>query len=111
MWGRGGRGGGVSGGSPKGLVHNLLMHLFTPASSKMKVLETCFVILGSPKGTIQGMYSMDWAVFMCFSLDLDIGPWGGAPKGLVHKLLGPLFTMGRSKIEVFACYFFDAVVT
>ena len=30
------------GGSPKGLVHNLLMQVFTPDSSKMEVFETYF---------------------------------------------------------------------
>ena len=30
------------GGSPKGLVHNLLMHFLTPDSSKIEVFETCF---------------------------------------------------------------------
>ena len=30
------------GGSPKGLVHNLLMQFFNPDSSKMEVFETCF---------------------------------------------------------------------
>ena len=30
------------GGSPKGLVHNLLMQVFTPDSSKIEVFETCF---------------------------------------------------------------------
>ena len=35
-WVRGG------GGSPKGLVHNLLMQFFTPDSSKIEVFETCF---------------------------------------------------------------------
>ena len=34
------RGGG--GGSPRGLVHNLLMQFFNPESSKMEVFETCF---------------------------------------------------------------------
>ena len=34
------RGGG--GGSHKGLVHNLLMQLFTLGSSKIEVFETCF---------------------------------------------------------------------
>ena len=33
---------GGGGGSPKGLVHNLLMQFFTVASSKMEVFETCF---------------------------------------------------------------------
>ena len=30
------------GGAPNGLVHNLLMQLCTPGTSKMKVFETCF---------------------------------------------------------------------
>ena len=30
------------GGSPKGLVHNLLMQFFTLGSSKIEVLETYF---------------------------------------------------------------------
>ena len=34
------RGGG--GGSPKGLVHNLLMQFFTMGSSKIEVFKTCF---------------------------------------------------------------------
>ena len=33
---------GGGGGSPKGLVHNLLMQFFTPGSSKIEVFETCF---------------------------------------------------------------------
>ena len=30
------------GGPPKGLVHNMLMHFFTPGSSKIKISETYF---------------------------------------------------------------------
>ena len=30
------------GGAPKGLVHNLLMQLFTLDSSKIEVFKTCF---------------------------------------------------------------------
>ena len=30
------------GGSPKGLVHNLLMQFFTLGSLKIEVFETCF---------------------------------------------------------------------
>ena len=33
---------GGRGGSPKGLVHNLLMQFFTPGSSKIEVSETYF---------------------------------------------------------------------
>ena len=31
-------------GSPKGLVHKLLMQFFTLGSSKIEVFETCFLI-------------------------------------------------------------------
>ena len=34
--------GGGGGGSPKGLVHNLLMQLFTLECSKIEVFQTCF---------------------------------------------------------------------
>ena len=39
--------------------------------------------------------------------------WGGgvSPKGLVYTLLMQLFTLGRSKIQVFKSYFFDTVIT
>ena len=36
------RSGGGGGGSPKGLVHNLLMQFFTLGSSKIEVFETYF---------------------------------------------------------------------
>ena len=45
------RGGGVR----KGLVHNLLMQLSTLGSSKIEVFEPYFLILSSPKMTIQAM--------------------------------------------------------
>ena len=32
----------VGGGSPRGLVHNLLVQFFTVESSKIEVFETCF---------------------------------------------------------------------
>ena len=38
IWVLGPRGG----GSPKGLVHNLLMQFVTLGSSKIEVFETCF---------------------------------------------------------------------
>ena len=39
--------GGGGGGPPKGLVHNLLMQLFTLGSSKIEVFETCFFAIVS----------------------------------------------------------------
>ena len=41
-WLVGGGGGGGGGGAPKGMVHNLLMQLFTLDSSKTEVFKTCF---------------------------------------------------------------------
>ena len=41
MWVLGAVGGG---GSPKGLVHDLLMQFFSLDSSTMEVFETCFFI-------------------------------------------------------------------
>ena len=35
--------GGAGGGSPKGLVHNVLMQFFTVDSSKIEVFETFFL--------------------------------------------------------------------
>ena len=39
----GGGGGGGGQGSPKGLVHNLLLQFFTLGSSKIEVFETYFL--------------------------------------------------------------------
>ena len=36
---------GGAGGSPKGLVHNLLMQFFTLGSSKNEVFKTCFFLI------------------------------------------------------------------
>ena len=33
---------GGGGGSPNGLIHNVLMQFFTVGSSKIEVFETCF---------------------------------------------------------------------
>ena len=39
------------------------------------------------------------------------GGGGGAPKGWVQNLLMQFFTLSSSKIEVFATYFSDTVIT
>ena len=41
------------GGSPNGVVHNLLMQLFSPYSPKIEVFDTFFLLLRSPIMTIQ----------------------------------------------------------
>ena len=51
------------------------------------------------------------AVFTCFSLYLGVrSGGGGGPKGWVHNLLMPFFTLGSSKIEVFETYFYDIAI-
>ena len=52
---------GIGGGSPKGLVHNLLMRFFTLDSSKIEVFKTFFF--------------MFQAIFGCFSPYWGVG-WG-----------------------------------
>ena len=55
------------GGGPKGLLHNLLLQLFSVRSSKIQVSEThCFLILRPHKMTIQPIESMLRPVFMGF---------------------------------------------
>ena len=51
---------------------------------------------------------------MCFTLFrywARGGGGGGSPKGLVHNLLMPFFTLRGSKIQVFETYLFDIVIT
>ena len=50
---------------------------------------------------------------MCFSsyLGVEREGAGGSPKGLVHNLLMPFFTLGSSKLEVSETYFFDIPTT
>ena len=43
------------GGSPKGLVHNLLMQFSPRTAQKSKFSKLVFLILSSPKMTIQAM--------------------------------------------------------
>ena len=45
IWELGAGGGGGGWGSPKGLVHNLLMQFFTLDSSKIKIFKTFFLML------------------------------------------------------------------
>ena len=80
-FGYGVRGGG--GGSPKGLVHNLLMQFFTPGSSKMEVFKTGFY------DTVITQYDhpryvkhVSSRIFLFFTL---FGYWGGGGGGGVKR--------------------------
>ena len=97
-------------------MHNLLMQLFTVASSKIEVFETYFfdiVITKSdhPKCVkhVLGPISMFFTLF---------GYWaGGGGGGVVSQGIGTqpayaVFTLDSPKIEgFFETYFFDIVTT
>ena len=104
-WVRGGR------GSPKGLVHNLLMQLFTLGSSKIEVSETCFFdIVITQNDHSSNVKHVLGRIYVFVTL---FGYWvgGGSPRVLVHNLLVQVFTVESSKIEVFETCFFDTVIT
>ena len=84
----GGRAGGGGGGAPKGLVHSLLMQLFTLDSSKMEVFKTCFFdIVTTQYDHPSYVKHVLGRIYMFLTL---FGYWvgGGSPTGLVHNLLG-----------------------
>ena len=100
------------GGSPKGLVHNLLMQFFTLGSSKIEVFETCFFdIVTTQNDHPRYVKHVLGRIYVFFTL---FGYWvggRGSPKGLVHNLLMQFVTLGSSKIEVLETCFFDIVIT
>ena len=104
------------GGPPKGLVHDLLMQLFTLDSSKIEVFETYFIDAmithNDHPRYVKHVLGRIYVFFTLFGYWARGGGWGcGAPKGLVRNLLMQFFTMGSSKIEVFETYFSDTVIT
>ena len=99
--------------SPKGRVHNLLMHFFTPDSSKMEVFETYFfdIVTTQNDHPRYGKHVLG-RIYVFFSLfGYQVGGGGGAPKGRVHNLLMQFFTPDNSKMEVFETCFCDIVIT
>ena len=107
---------GGGGGSPKGLVHNLLMQLFTLDSSKIEVSETSFFDIVTTQYDhpryVKHVLGRIYVFFTRFGNQVrGGGGGGGAPKGLVHNLLMQFFNPGSSKIEVFETCLFDIVTT
>ena len=100
------------GGSPKGLVHNLLKHFYIVGTSKIEVFETFFFDIVAtqndhPRYVKHGPYVCGF--HLVWVLSAGGGGGGGAPKGLVHNLLIQFFTLGSSKIEDSETYFFGIV--
>ena len=102
------------GGSPKGLVHNLLMQFFNPDTSKIEVFETCFFDIVTTQNDhpryVKHVLGRIYVFLTLFGNQVR-GGGGGAPKGRVHNLLMQFFTPDSSKIEVFETCFFDIVIT
>ena len=98
---------GRGGGSPKGLVHNLLMHFFTLGSSKIEVFETCFSDTVITENDHPRYVShVLGRIYVFFTLAGYYFCGGGYPKGLVHNLRIQLFPLRNPKIEVFENCFF-----
>ena len=95
-----------------GLVHNLLMQVFTPGSSKIEVCETCFFdIVTTQNDHPRYVKHVSGSICVFLTLFGIRSGGGGAPKRLVQYLLMQVFTPGSSKIEVFETCFFDIVTT
>ena len=103
---------GRGGGSPKGLVHDLLMQFFSRCSSKIKVSAThLFDIMTTQDDPPRYAKHVSGCIYVFFT---SFGYWvleGGSPKGWVYNLLMQFFTLGSSKIDVCKNYFFDIVIT
>ena len=110
VWGAG------VGGSPKGLVHNLLMQLSTLGSSKLKFsAKAYFFDMVTTKNDHPIYAKHDACINVSFNLFGD-GVWrrcgvGQSPRGLVHHVLMHVLTMGTSKIEVSDKAHFRGIVT
>ena len=107
--------GGGGGGAPKGMVHSLLMQLFTLDNSKMEVFKICFFDIVTTQydhpSYLKQILGRIWVFFTLFGC-WGGGGGGGAPKGMVHSLLMQFFTLhGSKKMEVFKICFFDIVTT
>ena len=87
-------------GLVNGPVHNLLMQLFTPDSSKIEVFETCFFDIVTTQNDhpsyVKHVLGRIYVFFTPFGYQVG-GGGGGAPKGRVHNLLMQFFTLDSSK--------------
>ena len=99
------------GGSPKGLVHNLLMsfmQFFTLGSSKIRVFKTYFfdtvITLNDHPRYVKHVVGRIYVFFILFGYWVWVGA-GGVRTGLVHNVLMQFFDLGSSKIKVFKTYF------
>ena len=102
------------GGSPSGLVHNLLLQFCAMCSSKMEVCENYFfdtVITYNDHPRYVRHFLGSISVFLTLSGYYVCGGGGGSPSTLVYIPFLQFFAMCNSKIEVFVTYIFDTAFT
>ena len=85
------------GGSPKGLVHNLLMQFFTLYSSAIDVFKTCFFDMVAPHNDHSSYVKHVLGSIYLFStlFGYSVGRGGGASKGSVHNMLVQFLTLNN----------------
>ena len=88
------------GGSPKGLVRNLLMQSFISALEISNIPKLTFLILWPHKMTIEPCKAFSWQHLCLFHIIQVLGVHvgrGGSPKRLVRNVLMQFFNVGGSK--------------
>ena len=74
------------------------MQFFTLGSSKIEVFETCFFDIVTTQNDhpryVKHVLGCICVFFTVFGYQVRGGGGGGAPRGLVHNLLMPFFTLG-----------------
>ena len=108
--------GGGGGGSPKGLVHNLLMQLFNPDSSKIEVFETCFFDIVTTQNDhpsyAKHVLGRIYVFFTLFGYQVGGGGGGGGlPRDGCTTCLCSFSTRTAQKSKFLKLVFFDVVTT
>ena len=100
------------GGSPNGVVHNLLMQLFALYSSKTEVLPNYFFdIVTTHNDQPSYVKHVLGSVYVFFT---PFGDWvwgGGGGHPMEWYTTMQFFTLYSSKTEVSKTYFFDIVIS
>ena len=96
------------GGSPKGLVHNLLMQFFTPDSSKIEVSETCFFnIVTTQYDHPRYVKHVLGCIYVFFTrFGNQVGGGGGGSQGIGTQPAYAVFHPGQLKNRSFRNLFF-----
>ena len=101
-------------GLVNGPIHNLLMQLLTPASSKIKVFETCFSDIATTQNDhpryLKHVLGRIYDFLTLFGYHIR-GGGGGLPRDWYTTCSYIFSPRAAQKIEVFETCFFDIVTT